>query len=80
MIWHAHRRPAACNDDGAVLMIKHATASVFVFREFPEGWRLGLVEQPRLRRHRIVGGHVELDETQAEAAVREATEESGLQV
>ncbi len=61
-------------------MIKHATASVFVFHEFPQGWRLGLVEQPRQRRRMIVGGHVEPDETQAEAAVREATEESGLQV
>ena len=61
-------------------MIKHATSSTFVFHEFEEGWRLGLVAQPRLRRHMIVGGHVELDETQAEAAVREATEESGLEV
>jgi hypothetical protein len=46
-------------------MIKHATASTFVFYQFPEGWRLGLVAQPRLGRHMIVGGHVELDETQA---------------
>ena len=58
-------------------MIKHATASTFVFHEFPQGWRLGLVAQPRLGRHMIVGGHVECDETQAEAAVREAVEESG---
>ncbi|MGH3834236.1 MAG: NUDIX hydrolase [Pseudonocardiaceae bacterium] len=61
-------------------MIKHATASTFVFCEFDEGWRLGLIEHPRLRRRMVVGGHVEADETQAEAAVREATEESGLQV
>jgi 8-oxo-dGTP pyrophosphatase MutT (NUDIX family) len=61
-------------------MIKHSTASTFVFCEFTEGWRLGLVAQPRLRKRMIVGGHVELDETQAEAAVREATEESGLEV
>jgi 8-oxo-dGTP pyrophosphatase MutT (NUDIX family) len=61
-------------------MIKHATASTFVFCEFVEGWRLGLIEHPRLRRRMVVGGHVEEDETQAEAAVREATEESGLQV
>jgi 8-oxo-dGTP pyrophosphatase MutT (NUDIX family) len=62
------------------MMIKHATASTFVFCEFAEGWRLGLIEHPRLRRHMVVGGHVERDETQAEAAVREATEESGLRV
>ncbi|MGH3548171.1 MAG: NUDIX domain-containing protein [Pseudonocardiaceae bacterium] len=61
-------------------MIKHATASVFVFFEFPQGWRLGLIEHPRLRKRMIVGGHVECDETQAEAAVREAAEESGLRV
>jgi len=61
-------------------MIKHATASTFVFHQFPDRWRLGLVAQPRLGRHMIVGGHVELDETQAEAALREAVEESGLRV
>jgi 8-oxo-dGTP pyrophosphatase MutT (NUDIX family) len=61
-------------------MIKHATTSVFVFCEFPQGWRLGLIEHPRLRKRMIVGGHVESDETQAEAAVREAEEESGLAV
>ncbi|MGH4013761.1 MAG: hypothetical protein ACRDSL_07460 [Pseudonocardiaceae bacterium] len=49
-------------------MIKHATASTFVFHQFPRGWRLGLVAQPRLNQRMIVGGHVELDETQAEAA------------
>ncbi|MBV9013335.1 MAG: NUDIX domain-containing protein [Pseudonocardiales bacterium] len=39
-----------------------------------------MIEHPRLRRHMVVGGHVEPDETQAEAAPREATEESGLRV
>jgi 8-oxo-dGTP pyrophosphatase MutT (NUDIX family) len=61
-------------------MIKHATASTFVFHQFPDGWRLGLVAQPRLGRRMIVGGHVEEDETQAEGALREAEEESGLEV
>ncbi|MFD2422417.1 NUDIX hydrolase [Amycolatopsis pigmentata] len=61
-------------------MIKHATASTFVFHQFPDRWRLGLVAQPRLGRHMIVGGHVEDDETQAEAALRETEEESGLRV
>ncbi|RLK58389.1 NUDIX domain-containing protein [Actinokineospora cianjurensis] len=60
--------------------LKHSTASTFVFHRFPQGWRLGLVVQPRLGRHMIVGGHVEADETAAEAAVREAMEESGLGV
>ena len=59
-------------------MIKHATASCFVFHEFPDAWRLGLIAHPRLGLNMIVGGHVEGNETQAEAALREATEESGL--
>jgi 8-oxo-dGTP pyrophosphatase MutT (NUDIX family) len=61
-------------------MIKHATSSVFVFCETDGVWRLGLIEHPRLGRHMIVGGHVEVDETQAEAALRETVEESGLRV
>jgi 8-oxo-dGTP pyrophosphatase MutT (NUDIX family) len=61
-------------------MIKHATSSVFVFCEVEGRWRLGLIEHPRLGRHMVVGGHVEADETQAEAGVREAVEESGLRV
>jgi 8-oxo-dGTP pyrophosphatase MutT (NUDIX family) len=57
---------------------KHATAGAFVFCRFEDGWRLGLIEHPRLGRHMIMGGHVEDFETQAEAAVREVEEESGL--
>jgi 8-oxo-dGTP pyrophosphatase MutT (NUDIX family) len=60
------------------MTVKHATAGVFVFCRFDEGWRLGLIGHPRLGRHMIMGGHVENDETQAEAAVREVEEESGL--
>lgn len=61
-------------------MIKHATSSTFVFCEFDNGWRLGLIEHPRLGKRMIVGGHVERTETPAEAAVRQAIEESGLEV
>ena len=57
---------------------KHATAGAFVFCRFDDGWRLGLIEHPRLGRRMIMGGHVEDFETQAEAAVREVEEESGL--
>jgi 8-oxo-dGTP pyrophosphatase MutT (NUDIX family) len=60
-------------------MIKHATAGAFVFCRFPDaGWRLGLIEHPRLGRWMVPGGHVEDDESQAQAAVREVAEESGL--
>lgn len=59
-------------------MIKHATAGAFVFCRFPDEWRLGLIEHPRLGRWMVPGGHVEPDESQAQAAVREVEEESGL--
>lgn len=60
-------------------MIKHATAGAFVFYHFLDGeWRLGLIEHPRLGRWMVPGGHVENDESQAQAAVREVEEESGL--
>jgi ADP-ribose pyrophosphatase YjhB (NUDIX family) len=49
-------------------MIKHATAGGFVFHRFSDGWRLGLVEHPRMGVWACPGGHVEVDETPAEAA------------
>ena len=60
-------------------MIKHATAGAFVFCRFlDDEWRLGLIKHPRLGRWMVPGGHVESDECQAQAAVREVEEESGL--
>jgi 8-oxo-dGTP pyrophosphatase MutT (NUDIX family) len=59
-------------------MIKHATAGGFVFCRFPDEWRLGLVEHPRMGVLACPGGHVEDDESPAEAAVREIEEETGL--
>ena len=59
-------------------MIKHATAGAFVFCRFPGEWRLGLVEHPRMGVLACPGGHVEQDETAAQAAVREVEEETGL--
>ena len=61
-------------------MIKHATASTYVFGKQPGGWRLGLVTHPLFGRLTLPGGHVEPDESAAEAALREVTEESGLAV
>jgi 8-oxo-dGTP pyrophosphatase MutT (NUDIX family) len=60
------------------MTVKHATAGAFVFCRLADGWRLGLIAHPRLGRYMIMGGHVEDFETQAEAAVREVQEESGL--
>src|SRR2546421_12506489 len=60
------------------MTVKHATASAFVFGSFPVGWRLGLIHHPRLNRMMVMGGHVEADETQEQAVLREGMEESGL--
>jgi 8-oxo-dGTP pyrophosphatase MutT (NUDIX family) len=62
------------------MTVQHATASAFVFGLLPAGWRLGLVHQPRLDRLMVSGGHVELDESQEQAVLREVAEESGLDV
>jgi len=62
-------------------VIKEATASTFVFREDPGGvWRTALVWHPRLECWMPSGGHIERDESAAEAALREAREETGLEV
>jgi len=59
---------------------KEPTASALVFSRFAEGWRLCLIMHPRLRMLLPAGGHVEPDETTAEAALREVAEETGLEV
>lgn len=62
-------------------VIKEATASTFVFRRDPGGvWRTALVWHPRLKCWMPSGGHVESDESAAEAAQRKAREETGLDV
>jgi len=60
--------------------LKHPTSSVFVFRRHPGGWRIGLIRHPRFHRMMIPGGHVEPEESCAEAALREVAEETGLAV
>jgi len=59
---------------------KEPTASALVFSLFSEGWRICLIMHPRLGMLLPPGGHVEADETSAEAAVRETAEETGLAV
>lgn len=59
---------------------KHHTSSVFVFGRPTGGWRIGLIRHPRLHRMTLPGGHVEDEESQAEAALREVAEETGLMV
>jgi 8-oxo-dGTP pyrophosphatase MutT (NUDIX family) len=60
--------------------LKHPTSSVFVFRRLTGGWRIGLIRHPRFHRMMIPGGHVEPEESCAEAALREVAEETGLAV
>src|SRR5580700_4545001 len=67
-----------CQDERVAL--KHLTSSVFVFRRFSDGWRTGLIRHPRFDRMMIPGGHVEPEESSAEAALREVAEETGLAV
>ena len=62
------------------MTVKHQTSSAFVFRPLPDGWRIGLIRHPRFGRMMIPGGHVEPEESPAEAAVREVAEETGLAV
>ncbi|MFD8749452.1 NUDIX domain-containing protein [Kitasatospora sp. NPDC059577] len=60
-------------------MIKESTASAFVFRTNGDGVpRAALVWHPRLELWLPAGGHVEADESAAEAALREVGEETGL--
>jgi 8-oxo-dGTP pyrophosphatase MutT (NUDIX family) len=54
--------------------------SALVFSRFAEGWRLCLIMHPRLGMLLPAGGHVEADETTAEAALREVLEETGLRI
>jgi 8-oxo-dGTP pyrophosphatase MutT (NUDIX family) len=73
--------PAAPGSKGASPgVIKESTASTFIFRLDGGTWRTALVWHSRLACWLPAGGHVEPDETTAEAAVREALEETGLTV
>jgi 8-oxo-dGTP pyrophosphatase MutT (NUDIX family) len=70
--------PRPNGQQGVPVTVKHLTSSVFLFNSLDDGWRLGMIEHPRLGRLMIPGGHVEFDESQAEAALREVTEETGI--
>ena len=75
-VWQAR----ASTDFKGFEMLKHGTASTFVFALVGGHWRLGLIDHPRLSMAMIPGGHVESDETAAQAAWREVLEETGLEV
>jgi 8-oxo-dGTP pyrophosphatase MutT (NUDIX family) len=62
-------------------VIIEPTSSVFILRHDRErGWVTALVWHPRLECWLPAGGHVETDETAAQCGIREALEETGLEV
>ena len=62
-------------------MIIEATSSVLILRHDRErGWVTALVWHSRLECWLPAGGHVETDETAAQCGIREALEETGLEV
>jgi 8-oxo-dGTP pyrophosphatase MutT (NUDIX family) len=62
-------------------VINEPTASTFILRRDRErGWLTALVWHPRLGCWLPAGGHVEPDETPAQAGIREVMEETGLDV
>ena len=76
-----HGLSATFGTGGRQSVIKEATATVFVFRRLEdEVWRVAMVWHPRVAGWLPPGGHVEPDESAAEAAVREVAEEVGCRV
>lgn len=61
------------------MTVKHITASTLLWCRYEDGWRLGLVRHPIQQRLLPPGGHVEPDENTEQAALREVTEETGVE-
>ena len=59
-------------------MARHFCASVFIIN--PDNKKILLVMHKKNKKWTQPGGHIELDETPEEAALREAYEETGLRV
>jgi 8-oxo-dGTP pyrophosphatase MutT (NUDIX family) len=59
---------------------KHDTSTVFIFHKDNEVIKLLLVHHKKFDKWMMPGGHVESDENQYECAIREAKEETGLDI
>jgi 8-oxo-dGTP pyrophosphatase MutT (NUDIX family) len=61
-------------------MLKQFTTSVFIINNFESNLQLVLIHHKKFDRWMVPGGHIESFENQVEAAIREAKEETGLNI
>jgi len=63
-------------DTSSQVLEKHFTATAYII----ESGKVLLLHHPKLKKWLPPGGHIELNETPPECAVREAYEETGLEI
>ena len=61
-------------------MIKQFTTSVFIINKSKDNLKIALIYHKKFDKWMVPGGHVEINENQVEAAIREAKEETGLNI
>lgn len=61
-------------------MLKHFTTSVFIINKYENDFRILLINHKKFNRWMVPGGHIEPFENQVEGAIREAKEETGLNI
>lgn len=61
-------------------MLKHFTTSIFIINNFDRNFKILLIHHKKFDRWMVPGGHIEPFENQIEATIREAREETGLEI
>jgi 8-oxo-dGTP pyrophosphatase MutT (NUDIX family) len=61
-------------------MIKQFTTSIFIINKSEYNLKIALIYHKKFDKWMVPGGHVEINENQVEAAIREANEETGLNI